>query len=950
MSIDYTKHQDTRRNNPTMENRKFFVKEEEKPYDVLYPRDPTLDPQLVWKGKDAQDREDLAVPTVPIYVQEKIHPAQIIGDLKRRAAGSLTPLHLRGNAQGPSTGQSGVASFGGPSSPSEGRGGQISLFDDFNGLEAADELEKLQKSTEFYQHDQHWTNRMILGDSLLVMNSLAEKEGLKGKVQCIYMDPPYGIEFNSNWQVSTRKREVKDGRVEDLAREPEVIRAFRDTWKLGIHSYLAYLRDRFHIALELLNESGSIFVQIGDENVHLVRALLDEVFGSNCAVTTLIVKKKSSQRSSFMDPICDYVLWYTKTPRDEKSGVVKAKVRKLYVPRTDPDEDMGDFDRVEINGQLHSIAKLKSPEGSVRDYRQSFRSILSDYPEAQLVRSDPLTSGGERTNQSLPFTWKGETRSPKLGNSWKHTAVPVGDEKQSGLEKLARSDRLICTPTSWRYKRYWSDFSYKELSHLWNDTGGASNPIYVVQTNELIVQRCILMTTDPGDLVLDPTCGSGTTAAVAERWGRRWITTDTSRVSLALARTRLMCGNYPYYLLADSPEGIKKESEISKLAPPIYDTNRNIRKGFVYRRVPHVSSSSIAAMPDIPEDASKEETDRLVKQNAGTTQLYDRPYDDGKRNRVAGPFTVESLSPHRVLPTQDEADETSKSFASEDVSRTGDFAQMVLENLRKAGVQNTKKGERLRFDDLQPYAGRWVQARGSFTTAEGATKRVAVSVGPEYGAVGPMQVTEAAKEAMQGLGHDVLVVCGYAFDPHVSEEARRIGELTILPARMNADLAMGDELLKKTGAGNLFMVFGEPDLEVRRLLIDSGPLDPLNGEFIEVELKGLDVYDPTTGEIRSNSTADIACWFLDTDYDGESFFVRHAYFVGAEVTDKKDGSKYDPYRALRATLRAEIDEEAWASLYSTVSRPFPIPTSGKIAVKAINHYGDEVLRVYTVTS
>jgi len=486
------------------------------------------------------------------------------------------------------------------------------------------------------------------------------------------------------------------------------------------------------------------------------------------------------------------------------------------------------------------------------------------------------------------------------------------------------------------------------------------------------------MSTDPGDLVLDPTCGSGTTAYVAEKWGRRWITIDTSRVALALTRTRLMAAKYPYYLLADSPEGIKKEGELTGKIPPDYKTEGDLKKGFVYKRVPHITLKAIAnneeidaiharwqeklepireelnrllsqsweewQIPREPEDSwpegarellaqwwslrreRRQEIDAAIARRADTELLYDQPYEDGKRLRVTGRFTVESLSPHRVLAPEVELPD-SQAQAQREAS-LGQFEAMILDNLKKAGVQNTIKNERLRFDRLESYAGEWLHASGEYTETDGTVRRAAVCLGPEHGTVGPELVKEAAKEAVKGVGFDLLIVCGFAFDPHVSEEAKRFGQLTVLPCRMNPDLSMGDELLKKTGAGNLFMVFGEPDVDMRQ---------QKDGKLV-VEIKGLDIYDPTTGQIRSSSTDDIACWFIDTDYNGESFFVRHAYFTGAD----------QPYDKLRRALRAEIDEGAWSSLYSTVSRPFPPPATGKIAIKVINHYGDEVLKVFEV--
>ena len=480
-----------------------------------------------------------------------------------------------------------------------------------------------------------------------------------------------------------------------------------------------------------------------------------------------------------------------------------------------------------------------------------------------------------------------------------------------------------------------------------------------------------------------PTLRSGTTAYVAEQRGRRWITCDTSRVALALARTRLMSARYPYYLLADSPEGVKKEMELSgggafgeATEAAAMMAMGDIRKGFVYKRVPHVTLKSIANNDEIDAIHAKwqeqleplrakinkatgkaweewqipreieggddlksllqewwklrrdrqAEIDASIARRAETETPYDQPYEDGRRVRVSGPFTVESLSPHRVLSTAD--DNQDGAVTEQEAHQQQDFATMILDNLKKAGVQNTRKSERLVFNRLDPFAGAWLHAAGEYTDAAGKVRRVAVSIGPEHGTVGPQQVKEAAKEAVQGIGFDLLVVCGFAFDPHVSEEVKRYGQLTVLPTKMNPDLAMGDELLKKTGAGNLFMVFGEPDVEITK---------QKDGAIV-VEIKGVDVYDPATGQIRNSSTDDIACWFIDTDYDGESFFVRHAYFTGAE----------EPYDKLKRALRAEIDEAAWSALYRTVSRPFARPASGKIAVKVINHYGDEVLKVFAV--
>ena len=862
--IATVKHKDKRVNIPTEELRDFVGDEERNPKTILYPRDPSLDPQLVWKGKDEQDASDLAVPAVPVYIQEKIHPQAIIENVRAEAK---------------------------KAAPEQ----ELSLFSDFNGI-------KFEDLIEFYSHEQNWSNRMILGDSLLAMTSLAEKEGLKGKVQMIYIDPPYGIKFGSNWQVSTRKRDVKDGKAEDASRQPEQIKAFRDTWKLGIHSYLAYLRDRLVVARELLTETGSCFVQIGDENVHLVRCLMDEVFGSENFIGNIGFQKSSGRVSDTLDAVFDTLIWYAKDREH-------FKFNKLYRARTSQQIDT-------------SYNLIDLPDGTIRSLTREELEEGKPLPEgARRYRPSQLYSQTPSPSSLFSFEYLGESYKPSPGAGWRTS--------QEGLAKLVACGRVVKRGQYLAYKLLADDFPYIQLHNIWTDTlftEFGTGKVYVVQTAPSVIARCILMTTDPGDLVLDPTCGSGTTAYVAEQWGRRWITMDTSRVALALARTRLMSAKYPYYLLSDSAEGIMKEAELTGKLPPDYKTEGDIKKGFVYKRVPHVTLKSIANNPDIKEGMSRAEIDAAIAKYAETETLYDQPYEDNKRIRVTGPFTVESLSPHRVLATDEEmpASETEARKAA----TVGQFETMILDNLKKAGVQNTFKKEKMKFDRLEPYAGQWLHAEGEYTEADGKARRVAVCIGPEHGTVGPDIVKDAAKEAVQGVGFDLLVVCGFAFDPHVSEEAKRYGKLTVLITRMNPDLSMGDELLKKTGAGNLFMVFGEPDLKVNK-----GKDDKLT-----VEIKGVDVYDPTTGQMRSSSTDDIACWFIDTNYNGESFFVRHAYFTGAE----------EPYDKLKRALRADVDESAWATLYSTKSRPFDPPKTGKIAVKVINHYGDEVLKVYEV--
>lgn len=920
-AVEATKHKDRRTNIPTSELRGFVEEDERSPKKLRYPRDTSKDPQLVWKGKDEQDETDLLVDAPPIYIQEKIHPQAIIENLRAEAK--------KGEEWN-----------------------QLNLFADFNGINFEDLV-------DFYHHDQKWANRMILGDSLQVMASLAEKEGLKGQVQMIYFDPPYGIKFDSNWQVSTRERSVRGGRSTDLTRQPEQIKAFRDTWKLGIHSYLSYIRDRLIVSRELLTQSGSLFLQIGEENLHLARSLLDEVFGSANFIAQIYFRKKTMPLgANFLERMGDYVLWYAKNQES-----ARGKYKQLYLKQN-------------VSGDFH-WNWYELPDGSRRQITQAQIEAGEKIPaDARVFRLVSMWPPSYSEKDVFPVYFRGQEWWPAKGQCW-----PTAPE---GMQRLIDANRVEPEGRYLRYVLYLDDDDLVKLTTSWTDTIGARDQTYVVQTSPKVIERCILMTTDPGDLVLDPTCGGGTTAFVAEQWGRRWITIDTSRVALALARTRLMTAKFPYYFLIDSIEGSEREARVTGkgLPRPLPSMQADIRRGFVYRRVPRVNLKIVANTPgitdirigfqeqgkpilaalnglldqswedwEVPRDAGEkwpqearhllakwwelkrqcqEEIDASIARNSETELLYDQPYEDSSRIRVAGPFTVESLSPHRVLvPNAEKTGTEEAAVQKEDNSRV---VSLILDNLKKAGVQNTVKGERLQFERLEPCAGTWIHATGEYREGD-KLKRVAVCVGPEHGTVGPELVREAAMEATQGPGHDLLLVLGLAFDPHVNGEAndwKKFGRLLVLPTRVNPDLTMGDELLKKTSSANLFMVFGEPDLSVHKLK---------DGK-VQVEIKGVDIYDPTTGVIRSASTDEIACWFIDTDYNGQSFFVRHAYFTGAD----------DPYEKLRRALRAEIDEAAWESLYSTVSRPFDPPTSGKIAVKVINHYGDEVLKVYDVSN
>ena len=678
-----THEEASRKNIPTAEFQSVMRKDEQTPIRVAYERrNRDLDPQLVWRGKDEQDWSDLVTHAPPLYIQEKVHPKVLIDDLLRRSK-----------------------------VVQEAAEDQINLFADFNGLPDND------AKTEFYQHDANWSNRMILGDSLQVMASLAEREGLRGQVQCIYIDPPYGIKFNSNFQWSTTSRDVKDGNVDHITREPEQVKAFRDTWRDGVHSYLTYLRDRLTVARDLLADTGSIFVQIGDENVHRVRTVMDEVFGADnfcSSITTLKTTGAGSPAiaTDVIPSVADYVLWYAKS-------ISSIKYRRIYFARRPSDDNNyrmcraeGVVDRPLSSREMHDVDSL--PE------------------HLALFSPNPLTSQTGAPTTTFAYDFGGRRFVPGKGG-WKTNI--------QGFSRLYKAHRLTGIGNTLRFNRFFHDFPYQAFNNLWTDTrqsGFGTEKTYVVQTPPRLIERCVLMATDPGDLVLDPTCGSGTTAYVGEQWGRRWITIDTSRVALALARARIMGARYAYYLLADSRGGQLKEAEVSRTTPSEAPTHSNIRQGFVHERVPHITLKAIANNAgidviwekfqgtleplrhqlntalnqkweewQIPREADdkwsekatklhaqwweqriarQKEIDASIAANAEFEYLYDKPYDDKKKVRVAGPFTVESLSPHRVLSV-DENDELIDGLAVSKGHDEQDFVRMILENLKTAGVQ-----------------------------------------------------------------------------------------------------------------------------------------------------------------------------------------------------------------------------------------------------------------------
>ncbi|WP_298948786.1 DNA methyltransferase [uncultured Paracoccus sp.] len=684
--------------------------------------------------------------------------------------------------------------------------------------------------------------------------------------------------------------------------------------------------------------------------------------------------------------------------------------------RLTPRGSLGFSSHVEAYREYHA-----DRPGAPAQTLQPVGDILADAAgdEWRVYSLDNLTSQsagrekGEGAASWFPVYIDGRTLRPSMSVRWK--------TNETGMQRLKIAGRLEATQARLGYVRFLDDFPALAITNRWDDVSASfmASKIYVVQTSATVVQRCIHMTTDPGDLVLDPTCGSGTTAYVAEQWGRRWITIDTSRVAVALARTRLMGARYPYYLLADSPEGQEKEGEITRTPPKTAPTFRSIRQGFVYQRVPHIMLSNIASnaeidviwdrmqpavedaiaalnaalaghstpfkveiggragakidftargevkLPsgevapanglmewEIPREAPsgwpapaqialkrfweariarQREIDASIAAKAEFEYLYDKPYDDKSKVRVAGPFTVESLSPHRTLAVDwdDELIDTheaaeGKRKAAEAPRDFTDFAHMILENLKAAGVQQAHKEDRITFTSLKGWPGNWIAAEGTFM--EGDTQRRAgVFIGPEFGTVSRPDLVAAAREAGDA-GFDVLICCAFNYDAH-SSEFDKLGRIRVLKARMNPDLHMGGDL-KSTGAGNLFVIFGEPDIRIT----DAGD------GMVQVQVFGVDVFKPQTGEVQSEGTDGIALWMLDTDYNEESFFVRHAYFLGAN----------DPYKALKTTLKAEIDEEAWESLYCDTSRPFAKPKSGRIAVKVINHLGDEVMKVFAV--
>jgi len=793
-----------------------------------YEYDPHLDPQLQWAGK--AEHTSFEVPTRSLHVHERIDPKTIIETVQKEETGYK----------------------------------QMSFFES--------EKRPLRDAIEFYKHKEDWSNRLIAGDSLLVMNSLLEKEGMAGKVQMIYIDPPYGIKYGSNFQPFVNKRDVKDREDDDLTAEPEMIKAFRDTWELGIHSYLTYLRDRLLLARELLYESGSVFVQISDENVHHVRELMDEVFGVGNFVRLIFFKTTSGLGQKLLDKCGDYLVWYAK-------DIQKVRYRALYFRKRIEDVVLSGYDKL-----LFEDGTKKT----VKEWEKKNKKELTDgtIPKScHLFMADNLRS--QSGSGSEIFI---DGRSFKIGSgSWK--------TNQEGVNNLWKAKRITVLGNTPRYIRYHTDFPYTSINNMWSEQFSEQYKNYVVQTSGKAIQRCLLMTTDPGDLVFDPTCGSGTTAYVAEQWGRRWITCDTSRVALTLAKQRLMTANFDYYQLAHPHEGVGS--------------------GFAYKTVPHITLKSIANI-----EPPKDET------------LYDQPKVDNKKTRVTGPFTVEAVPSLRARSLEDI--EKENQGTGESVARSGETLRQSQwrDELLKSGVR-AKGGEKLEFTRVEPISGtRWIQCEAE--TSENNPQKVFVVFGPEHAPLEQRMVENAWQEA-RPFKPDILLFCAFQFDDEaakdIDELKPEIAGMQLLKVQMNADM-FTDDLKKKRSGNDSFWLIGQPDVEIKTIAKGED-----KGKY-QVEVLGFDYYNPKTGNVDSGAKGNIAMWLLDTNYDDRSLFPSQVFFPMAGA---KDG-----WSKLARNLKAEIDEEKIEAFKGTVSLPFEKGDNAKIAVKIIDDRGIESLRVISL--
>ena len=900
-AVEDYRHDATRKNNPPAGLAAIYEKPERETMKYAY--DPHLDPQLVWAGKAGlkcyeidPDQTSFEVDVVSLHIHERVSTKAIIDAVKRN-----------------------------------GKTIQQKLFEE-------PEL-PMDKQIEFYKHEMGWANRLVLGDSLLVMNSLLVKEGMAGKVQMIYIDPPYGIKYSSNFQPRIDKRDVKD-KDEDLTREPEQIKAYRDTWQLGIHSYLSYLRDRLLLCRELLAETGSIFVQINDENLHLVRCLMDEVFGRENFVAVIAFRKTGVMASQLISNVYDYLLWYAK----DKS---KIKFRNLFEARQLDDSVLARF----------SFAEL--PSGEIK---RSKDINFIDLKNVKLFEAGPLHSEGASSTGTVFYEFQGEKFHPGHSRHWKTTV--------NGLKRLEEAGRLVISGRTLRYKRYFDDFPYQRLTNVWLDTVTfGEERMYAVQTNTKVVERCILMTTDPGDLVFDPTCGSGTTAYCAEKWGRRWITCDTSRVAIAIARQRLMTAVFDYYELVDPEKGVSG--------------------GFIYETVPHITLQSIANNPKIDEIAEKynpkiqktlnelnkvlgkgmkewevprecpdnwsgearilhqkfwqlkrqkqEEIDKAIRENAPQEILYDRPKINRNKVRVCGPFTVEAIP---IPAVEDPSQSPIPQFEDEefiDESATN-YIDFMIEQLRQVGYVQFPGNRKMELNNIRPVNIGMIHAEAE-TEENGTVKRVAISFGPQYGPITITQVNEGIPAARFN-NYDILIFAGFAIDPEAQAIIQKapVPGMTILFANVSPDVMLKD-LLKTTKHTPIFTVFGEPDIvivtkeNVKDWQKEYEIPQLKDGEYCVI-LRGIDVYDPNTGKVEHVGGENVAAWFLDTDYNGMSFRICQAFFPPT-----------DAWKKLKKALKAHIDPEVFDRMRGVVSLPFKPSEHRKIAVKVIDFRGNEVIKI-----
>lgn len=807
-----------------------------------YPLNPVVhrgqDPELFWLNKYGNDDREqlLRLDIRSLYRHEHISPEFLINNLYKIK---------------------------------EGQKEQLDMFSLFGNTITMDELEKV---ADYYKYSDDWKNRLIQGDSLLVMTSLLEREGMAGKVQTLYFDPPYGIKYGGNWQIKINDRSMPYSEPdESISGEPEMIKAFRDTWLNGIHSYLSYLRDRLIIAKELLTESGSCFVQISEENVHLVRNLMDETFGSENFVSQITFTKTAPLGSSFLPNVCDFILFYAKN-KDQ------LKYRPLFEKKPVGKD----------TGYQHVIL----PDGKKRSLTKEEKEDLNLLPQgSELFNTGNLMSSGATPTCIFDFEYEGKIIKAKK-NSWK--------TNKKGIKRLIEKDRLYLAGNTIYYVQKFSDFPVKTVSNIWDGMRGDMDMRYVVQTSSKAIQRCILMTTDPGDLVLDPTCGSGTTAFVAEHWGRRWITIDTSRIAINIAKTRLMTSIFPYFELYDQQ-------------------TKDIRQGFLYRKVHHKTLGSEANDEPTPEE-----------------MLFDQPFEDKKKLRVSGPFTVETLQ--NFEPVEPDSLDNA---ANEDETE-GHFEKRIFEHLKSAGVKNGIRNENAVFKRVENKNSAYLHAEGFYDGANGREKKAYFHIGPKFGTVSRQAVNEAVKECRGAGDADWLIILGFSFEADIQNQSvtTSAGSFEVTKVRMHDDL-MQEGLLKKDKKAASFVTIGEPDIKALR-----------TGKNVIIEIQGLDIYDPIMDEVKARSIADIAYWMVDDDYDSSNFIVKQVFFCGGDkdefdkwrkglISIAKDATK----AKAENTLRIEIDDDAFDKLYGFQSHPIEIKKGKKIAVRVISQFGEESMKV-----